>query len=189
MRRKSKRIRAKTAQPRPGRSAMRRVVVPRTEKQFRALSDDAQELWTRVTHVVSKMRSDRVSLTKASQEFGIERQAVLRMAKSALRKQGNGRYTVKSRDSLLRVLVIPTRDGLREVAVRDSEQASLVGRYWVAVQRYLQTGDESALQEFKGKRIKGANGKPVRLLTDTRDLDKLGNAGVLSFESLYARAS
>jgi hypothetical protein len=54
---------------------------------------------------------------------------------------------------------------------------------------YAQKGDESALQKFKGKRIRDASGKSIRLLTDTEELDRLANAGELSFESLYARVS
>jgi anti-anti-sigma regulatory factor len=73
--------------------------------------------------------------------------------------------------------------------VTDFSQASLLGRYWAAVDRYRDTGDASALREFRGKYIIDTNGKQHRLLTDLRALDRLGSAGVLSFESLYARAA
>jgi hypothetical protein len=88
----------------------------------------------------------------------------------------------------LRVLVIPTPKGLREIGTRDSRQASKAGKYSAAVQRYLQTGDDSALAQFRGKHIVDATGKRVQLLTDLDELDRLGSAGVLSFESLYARS-
>jgi hypothetical protein len=190
MKRKTKRRQRKTnGRARSHRPAARKVVVPRSAKRFFALSEEEQDRWTRVTHVVSKMRSDRISLTAASREFGLDRQTVLRLARSALRKQSNGRYVAKANDKLIRLLIIPTPKGLQEIAVRDSRDATQLAEYWVAVQRYLQTGDESGLQKFKGKRIKDASGKSIRLLTDTQELDRLGNAGVLSFESLYARAS
>jgi len=81
------------------------------------------------------------------------------------------------------------KKGLREVATTDSRQAHVVSEYWIAVHRYLdpKTGDASALQTFKGKRIVDANGKRVSLLTDLAELDRLGNAGVLSFETIYAK--
>jgi hypothetical protein len=107
---------------------------------------------------------------------------------SALRKRANGQYKAKASDRLLRVLVIPTREGLREIAVRDSRQASQIAEYWNAVHRYLETGDKSALRKFRRKRITDANGVRVPLLTDLGELDRLGSAGVLSFESLYAKA-
>jgi len=73
--------------------------------------------------------------------------------------------------------------------VRDSRQASRLGKYWTAVERYRDTGDASALREFRGKYIVDTNGKRERLLTDLRALDRLGSAGVLSFETLYAKAA
>lgn len=86
-----------------------------------------------------------------------------------------------------RKLKVPTRKGLREIAIRNSRQASQIGRYWNAVHRYLATGDAKALRKFKGIRMTDKNGDQVPLLTDLDDLDRLGNAGVLSFESIYAR--
>jgi hypothetical protein len=166
-----------------------KIAVPRTAKQFFALSEEDQDRWIRVEHVVSKMRLDRISLTRASQEYGLDRRTVLRLAKSALRKRSNGRYAVKSHDTLLRVLVTPAPDGLREVAVRDSGAASNIAEHSEAIRLYFQKGDKSGLKKFKGMRIRDASGKFIKLLTDTQELDRLGNAGVLSFESLYARAS
>src|SRR5882724_3106070 len=61
------------------------------------------------------------------------------------------------------------------------------GKHSAAVQRYLETGDNSALAKFKGKYIVDAQGKRIALMTDLDDLDRLGSAGELSFESLYAR--
>lgn len=55
--------------------------------------------------------------------------------------------------------------------------------------RYLQTGDGSRLKTFQGKYIKDANGVNVPLPTDRAVLNRLGSAGVLSFESLYARTA
>ncbi len=134
------------------------------------------------------MRADGVSLRQASREFEIDPRTVVRLGRPALRKRANGRYKAKASDRLLRVLVVPTREGLREIAVRDSRQASQVAEYWNAVHRYLETGDDSALRKFRRKRITDANGVRVPLLTDFDELDRLGSAGVLSFESLYAKA-
>jgi uncharacterized protein YaaR (DUF327 family) len=78
---------------------------------------------------------------------------------------------------------------LREVALRDSRQASQIAEYANAVQKYLQTGDDSALRKLKRRSITDATGKRVRLLMDLEEIDRLGSAGVLSFESLYARSA
>ncbi|HEY6369425.1 MAG TPA: hypothetical protein VIX37_02510 [Candidatus Sulfotelmatobacter sp.] len=71
----------------------------------------------------------------------------------------------------------------------DSRQATVIGKYWNAVDLYLSTGDESALHDFQGKYIIDADRKRFPLMTDVRELDRLGSAGNLSFESLYARVA
>lgn len=167
----------------------KRPAQPKTEKQFFALSDHAQEQWRVAEHVIQKMRSEGISLTRAAKEYGIDRKKVIELGGSALRKQKNGRYKAKSFDRLLRVLVIPSKNGLKEVAVRDSRTASKLASYSAAVHRFLQTGDKSKLREFKTLRITTADGKPFRLLTDPKELMRLGSEGVLSFESLYARVA
>jgi hypothetical protein len=170
------------------RSIKRRFVPPRTVEEFFALSEQDQDLWRDIGPIVSEMR-DGASRRKASQKFGRDPRMVQPLARPALRKLRNGRWVARPNDRLLRVLVIPTRKGLREIGVRDFRQASLLGRYWTAVEAYRDTGDASALREFRGKHIIDANGKRFRLLTDLRALDRLGSAGVLSFESLYAKAA
>jgi len=133
------------------------------------------------------MRANGISLRQAAHEFELDPKLVLRLAGPALRKRANGRYTPKASDRLLRVIVIPTSDGLSEIATRDSREASKAAKYWNAVHRYLATGDAFALPQFKGKKITDANGKRVQLVTDFNELDRLGSAGVLSFESIYPK--
>jgi hypothetical protein len=64
-----------------------------------------------------------------------------------------------------------------------------VGKHWDAVQRYLQQGDVSALGHFQGVQVTDANGISVPLLADLGEVARLGNAGVLSFQSMYARTA
>jgi hypothetical protein len=157
---------------------------PTTARQYYSMSQREQETWDMVTHVISRMRH-RGSLRKASKEFGIAPNVVVRLGRSALRKR-NGRYVATKTDTLLRVLSILGAGGKKEIATRDSRQASFAGGHWAAIQKYLQTGDDSALQRFKNKKITDANGKRHLLLTDLKELDRQASAGVLSFESMYA---
>jgi hypothetical protein len=76
---------------------------------------------------------------------------------------------------------------MREVIVRDSKQASLVGEYWNEVHAYLAKGDASGLARFNKLQVTDANGQRIPLLVDRDALDELGNAGVLSFESIYGK--
>jgi hypothetical protein len=132
-----------------------------------------------------------MSLAQAAREYELDPRTVVNWGRPALRKRPNGRYAARPSDRLLRVLIIPDEQGLglAEIATRDSRQASELSEYWEAVQPYRDTGDASALQQFNGKYIIGANGMQVRLLTDTDKLDLLADAGVLSFDSIYARST
>jgi hypothetical protein len=167
----------------------KKQAAPRTEAQYLAKPEKFKETWDRVLSVISKMRNDKVSLTQASRDAGISPRTVTRWGSSALRKRKNGKYAAKAADNLLRLVMIPTPEGTREIAVRGSKQVSLLAEYWNALHRYLQTGDAVQLKTFHGKHIKDANGVDVPLLTDTAVLNRLGSAGVLSFESLYARSA
>src|SRR5229473_716502 len=91
---------------------------PRTAEQYFSMSSRLQEMWNRVTHVIAKMRARNISLQKASREFGVDPRTVVRHAGPALKKSAKGRYNAKPSDLLLRVLVFPTHDGTREIAVR-----------------------------------------------------------------------
>jgi hypothetical protein len=163
--------------------------VPKTARQYFSKSDQFQETWDAVGHVISKMRATKVSLRTASKEFDVDPEVVIRLGKSALRRRSNGRYVPKKNDSLLRVLSVLTADGTKQIAIRDSRQASLLGSYWSAVQRYIQTGNPSGLQKFQKAKITDASRKRFLLITDVDELNRLGSAGVLSFESLYGRSA
>jgi hypothetical protein len=135
------------------------------------------------------MRREKLSLRRASREEGVSAATVLRYAGSALRKTSVGTYKARKSDRLLRVIILPTSEGLAEIATLDSRAATLAGAYWNAVNRYLETGDEADLAVFRGVTVTDAQGNAVPLLTDTAELERLGSAGILSFQSMYARAS
>src|SRR2546421_6264971 len=78
-----------------------RIQAPRTSRQYFSKSKQFQETWDSVAHVISKMRSGRVSLQKAAREFGIDPGQVIKLGRSALRKQKNGRYAARKTDRLL----------------------------------------------------------------------------------------
>lgn len=130
-----------------------------------------------------KNRGIRIKRRKKSSRGGVSKRPRRKI------RVKRGRVPQKSRNNRLRILVVLTADGTREVPINNSAQASLLGRYWNAVQRFLQRGDASVLERFKNKRIATADGQHIQLITDPEQLNKLGRAGVLSFESLYAGVS
>jgi hypothetical protein len=160
---------------------------PQTVKELFAKPRKFQALWNRVTQIPAEMRSKGVSLSEASTRFGVSPNTVLDLIPSAFRKDRNGRYEVKSTDDLLRVLLIPSNKGLREVVVRGSREASIVGIYWNAVETYLKRGDASALRKLNRRTVTDANGERIRLLTNLEELERQASAGVFDFESIYGR--
>ena len=163
--------------------------VPRTAEEYFDRPRDFQETWNLIVQVPTRMRSEGVSLSKATRQLGISRSRVLRLAGPAFRRLRNGRYAAKVTDRLLRVLTVPSAKGLIEIGVSDSREASVIGEYWNAVERYLARGDASELQKFRKKRVKDGRGKRVPLVTDLDELARLASAGVLRFESIYGRTA
>lgn len=159
---------------------------PRTREAYDRMSDRARHDYTQALNVVAKMRGDRLSLRQASRLLGADARKVSGLARQALRKDKRGRWTPTKRDRLLRVLTVPGARGPRDVAVRDSRAASQIAAYADAIRKYIRTGDASAVKPFRTLRLVDAHGKPISLLTNLRALDRLGHAGLLSFESLYA---
>jgi hypothetical protein len=157
-------------------------------EQFFALPERSRDIQIAVANAVSLMKSDHLSAPAAARAAGISRSTLIRRGGSALKKLDNGRYAVKRNDHLFRPVIVVSNKGPVEVATRSFREASKAGKHSAAVQRYLETGDDSALRRFNGKHIIDAQGNRVALLTDTDELDELGSAGELSFESLYARS-
>ncbi len=158
----------------------RRNAIPHTEREA-----EARE---RALATLARMRREGLGLKAAAKTERIEPRAVLRYVGSALEQKGSrGDYRATPYDRIPRELQIPTPEEMKTIVARDSRQASQLAEYWNAVQSYLGTGDASALRKFRGKRITDANGAQVPLLTNLAVLDRLGNAGALSFESIYPK--
>src|SRR5712691_2001714 len=119
MKRKRKHTQRKAGRKRRPSQSSRKFAPPRTVQEFFAMPERFQETWIGIANTVSKVRADRISVPKASREFGVDKRAVIRL----------GRYAAKSHDRLLRVvMVISKRRGLLEIATRDSRQASKAGK-------------------------------------------------------------
>jgi hypothetical protein len=160
---------------------------PQTAKELFAKPRKFQTLWNRVTQVPAEMRSTGATLREGARRFGLTPEVVIDTIPSAFRKARNGRYEVKPSDNLLRVLLIPSSKGLREIVVQGSREASIVGEYWSAVEKFLKRGDASAVRKVSRKTVTDASGERIRLLTNLDELEHQASAGVLHFESLYGR--
>ncbi len=149
------------------------------------MSGKSKDTYTRVLTAISNLLTKKASLDKASQEAGVSPRTVKRWAGSRLEKR-NGRITAKPTDQWIRPMKeIPTADGPRDILVRGSRQASLLGSYWANVHEYLAKGGISRIAIFSGKSIKDATGAEFPLITDPTVLKRLGSAGVIRFEQIY----
>jgi hypothetical protein len=192
LKRRARRDRHKTAKSERRKSSARSNAYrrpPTSAEELFARPKTLQEQWNRVVQVPSEMRAHGLTLAQASRQLGVSTKTVLRQAGSAFTKK-KGRYKVKPMDRLLRVMLIPGKKGLREIVLRDSREASLVGQYWSAVDRALSpVADTSAFRNLPRKTVKDEKGKRFRLLTNLGELKRQASAGVLHFESLYGRAA
>src|SRR5260370_18142593 len=103
--------------PRPRLTLKSTRVAPKTAAELFSKPKRFKNLWDKVLDVISQMRNKNVSLRKASREIGIDPRSVVRQGGSALQKSAKGRYSAKPSDSLLRVLMVPTPQVTREIAV------------------------------------------------------------------------
>ena len=84
-------------------------------------------------------------------------------------------------------LYVLTANGVQELPVKGRKDATLVGKHWNAVRAYVVRGESAGLGQFDGLQVTDAEGDGFRLLTDVVAIEHLANAGVLSFETIYAR--
>lgn len=159
---------------------------PRTLAEFQALPNRTQDALDNVAHVVTRMRAGE-SRAAASAYVGIDPRTVRKLAGSALRKTPSGRYVAKPSDDLIRVLKVSTDGEPAIVAVRGSRAASELAKRSIAQREYLATGDDSKLQKLSRTKVLDAEGREIPFLTDLNELERQGDLGVLSFESIYAR--
>jgi len=156
-------------------------------EQFLALPERDQEIILALPKAVSLMREKDISASAAARALWIPPRVFIDRGRSALRRLKNGQYVARSNDHLFRPVIVISNNGPVEVATRNFREASLAGQHSSAVERYLETGDDSALRRLPRNYIIDAEGNRVTLLTDLDELDRLGNRGELSFETLYVR--
>ncbi len=78
------------------------------------------------------------------------------------------------------VMRLLTRDGVEDLPVRNDAEASLLGSYWNAVQRFLATGEEEGLARFGPVQVGGK-----RLEVDPDRIEFWARYGELDFEDIY----
>jgi hypothetical protein len=133
--------------------AQQRAAKKVTPKGFAELRPSQKQARARALDALSKVRHG-ATLTRAAKEAGTTPNTVVRYAGEQLHRQ-RGRVVASKSDRLFRVMNVVTTDGVQEVLLRSSRQASLVGEHANAVKKFLLTGDDEPLRKFAGVKVAG----------------------------------
>lgn len=133
----------------------------------------------RALDALARMRKG-ASLTKAAKESHTTPNTVMKWAGQELERTPGTSWTPKKSDRLYRRMVAVTTEGLHEVEVRSSRQASLIAEHMNAVKHYLRTGNDGGLRRLEGEKVAGR-----QLETDPEKIADLERTGELEFEDIY----
>jgi len=138
--------------------ADRRRIRPRKPRNVRE-REDQQDAFA----ALSLMRRQGVPASDAVKVAGTTLANLQKYVGPALTKRGRD-YAAKPSDELVRRMLLPDPRGVRQVEIRGSKAASLVGTYWNALDEALK-GNPAALKQFKGRTIPGTD---LTFLTDKK---------------------
>lgn len=135
-------------------------------------------------HALELMRGRGLSLTEAARRAGTTPASVVAHVRPALAKRDR-KWIALPADRLHRSMVLLTEGGVeQQVAVRGSRVASLIGGHWSAIGHYLDTGDATRLERFRGTRAAG-----YLLEADLDAIDLWQRRGDLNVEDIYSLTS
>jgi hypothetical protein len=154
---------------------------PRRKRPAVRLNVPARE---RALDALSHMRRG-FSLRKAAREAHTTPETIRRYVPRAIYRDASGFFAARATDGYERTLYMLTAQGKVAVKVRGSRTASRIAEYWVAVDHFLKTGKTDRLRPFRGQSIR-AGKVAYPFLTDPNTLRRLGYAGEVAFEDLYA---
>jgi hypothetical protein len=149
-------------------------------KHFSTMRLSETQARARALDALGRMRRNGESLKQAASEAHTTPNTVLKWASGAMDKTPSGRWTPKKTDRLYRRMIVISTDGVVELDIPSSREASLVGAHTNAVRRYCRRGDQTQLQRFRGKTVAG-----VEFETDPGELVGLWHIGELDFEDIY----
>ena len=163
----------------------RRTRKPHRVRRRKQIALSARELnvQARAFRALGLMRREGVSLSRAARQERIKPGTFRRYAGRALYRSGPGKpWKARSKDQLAASMTVLTSRGPVAVIVRNSRERKLLGQY-DAVLRMFRAGEdgaEAALKAFERKTVGGH-----KLITDTKLLIQLEEAGQLDFDTLY----
>jgi hypothetical protein len=145
------------------------------------ISDRVYEAKKRAFHTIARMRHDGLSIEAASREEGTTPATVRKYLPAALRRSKAGRWVATKSDGYNRPIRLPDVHGPAFVQARGFKEAQFASAYLASLNRWARTGKAYELAPFHGKKIGN-----FELITASRTLKALGDAGLLQIDSLYA---
>lgn len=154
--------------------------IVRTAKQWAGLTATEKAAHRRVLEALSIMRDEGIPVTPAAKRAGTVPATVKKYAGPALRRDARGRVAAKSTDRLFRRLPVLTAEGLKQLDLTASGDASVVGGHWSAIGHGLNTGNWSNVAAYKGRKVRGHT-----LETDPDIIERHAQRGEVDFEDIY----
>ena len=121
--------------------------------------------------VLRKMRNG-YSLTASAREVGMSVYSSRKFLGRNVLKKG-GRWRPTKTDSIQRSMRIYEDGEIRTITITNSRDAEFIGKYYIAVRKYLETGDVSYLKPFKRRKIYDINGVGHKLETDPNKIREI----------------
>jgi hypothetical protein len=150
---------------------------PAAVSRRRAITDP------RVVRALGTMRREGISASVAARRERMKLNTFRERAGRYLYRSGPGKpWRARSEDELAVSMNILTKRGRISEVVRNSRERRLLHRYEFALTRFRagEDGAEEALKAFEGQTVAGHT-----LITDTKLLIQLEEAGGLDFDNLY----
>ena len=147
--------------------------IPIYQRSWSSLNKRELSTRERGLEVLSKVRRNGQSLTKASRESHTSASSVVKNTNAF--KKLKGKWIAKSQDRISRIISIYENGEQEWIEVRDSRTASKIGKYNNAVKQFLTTGNTEILEEFN-KPIKDAKGNLHYLEIDPNKLTEIMEA-------------
>jgi len=155
----------------------------RARRVLRAMHVDPRAR-ERAIDALALMRKGR-SLRAAAKEAHTTPATVQRYLPRAIDRTASGRLVARAVDGYEREMFMLTERGKIRITVRGSRAASRIAEHASAVDYFLKTGKTNRLRPFRGQSLR-AGKTTYPFITNPNTLRRLGYAGELSYESLYA---
>jgi len=143
----------------------------------------AEEARNRALHALARVRRGE-SLSKAAKSGHTKPSTVLKHLSNQFHRDGPGKqWSATKSDRLSARMNIVTPQGPITALVRGSRQRTILAEYNIALRKWRENrpGAQAELAKFEGKRVAGHV-----LITDTKLLATLEDAGLLGFDELYS---